>query len=77
MPYIYVMAKRTSLIVEPQLLDEASRILGTKGPTATVRESLRRTVRQDHLERLADWELAEDFPDRLAQMREPRDFNDH
>ncbi len=69
------MTKRTSLILEPVLLDEAARILGTEGPTATVRESLKRTVRQEHLERLADWELPEDFPHRLAEMRSPRAFD--
>jgi Arc/MetJ family transcription regulator len=73
MRYKSVMAKRTSLIVEPALLDEAARILGTEGPTATVRESLKRTVRQDHLERLAEWELPEDFPRQLAEMRAPAD----
>lgn len=76
MRYAIGVSKRTSLIVEPSLLEEAARVLGTAGPTATVRESLRRTVRQDHLERLAEWELPEDFPTQLGQMRAPRAFAD-
>ncbi len=70
------VAKRTSLILEPSLVDQAARILGTEGPTATVREALQRAVRQDHLERLAEWELPEDFPARLAELRAPRTFDE-
>lgn len=76
MRYVARVAKRTSLILEPSLVDQAARILGTEGPTATVREALRRTVRQDHLERLADWELPEDFPARLDELRVPRTFDE-
>jgi Arc/MetJ family transcription regulator len=68
------MGKRTSLIVDQVLLREAERSIGTKGPTATVRESLQRVVRQAHLERLALLELPEDFPERLEKMRQPRTF---
>jgi Arc/MetJ family transcription regulator len=66
------MGKRTSLIMEPKLLDEAARILGTKGATATVREALERVVRQQRLESLARWEFPEDALERLAEMRQPR-----
>ena len=75
MPYSLSMGKRTSLILEPSLLEEASKILGTKGPTATVRKSLEGVVRQAHLERLAQWELPEDFPEQLERMRQPRTFD--
>lgn len=69
------MGKRTSLILEPDLLAEAEQLLGTRGPTATVRDALERVVRQVHLNRLAQWELPEDFPERLKRMREPRKFD--
>jgi len=69
------MGKRTSLIVDPDLLQEAERAAGTKGLTATVRESLQRVVRQAHLDRLARWELPDDFPEQLEKMRQPRTFD--
>ena len=50
-------------------------MLGTKGPTATVRTALERAVRQERLDRLAQLELPEDFMDRLKRMREPRKFD--
>jgi Arc/MetJ family transcription regulator len=68
------VGKRTSLIVEPALLEQAAEVLGTKGPTATVREALRQTVRQEHLQRLAAWELPDDSPARLEALREQRSF---
>lgn len=69
------MGKRTSLIVDPTLMEEAAAMLGTKGPTATVRAALERAVRQERLDRLAQLELPEDFMDQLERMREPRKFD--
>ncbi len=69
------MGKRTSLIVEPQLVERAAEILETRGTTATVREALERVVRQADLERLAQWEFPDDALERLRQMREPRKFD--
>lgn len=69
------MGKRTSLIVDQDLLREAERAAGTKGLTATVRESLQRVVRQGHLDRLAQIEFPEDALEQLARMREPRKFD--
>jgi Arc/MetJ family transcription regulator len=69
------MGKRTSLIVDTDLLREAEQAAGTKGLTATVRESLQRVVRQAHLDRLARLELSEDFPEQLKKMRQPRTFD--
>lgn len=69
------MGKRTSLIVEPDLLAEAEQLLDTKGPTATVREALGRVVRQERLDHLARWEFPEDALERLKRMREPRKFD--
>jgi len=74
MRYDRAMGKRTSLIIEPQLLEEAEEMLGTKGPTATVRAALERAVRRVHLERLAKWEFPEDAMERLERMRQPRKF---
>jgi len=73
--YLFLMGKRTSLIVEPALLEDAARVLGTSGPTATVRESLKRVVRQQHLDRLAELDLPDDFMEKLQRMREPRSFD--
>jgi hypothetical protein len=75
MSYALVMGKRTSLILEPDLLKEAAVVLGTKGPTATVRKSLEETVRQERLKRLAEWEFPEDALERLWEMRRPRKFD--
>jgi hypothetical protein len=68
------MGKRTSLIVEPALLEEAAHVLGTAGPTATVRESLKRVVRQERLNRLGGLEFPEDALEQLERMRRPRTF---
>jgi hypothetical protein len=75
MPYTLDMGKRTSLILDPSLMEAAAKVLGTRGPTATVRKSLEGVVRQAHLDRLAEWELPEDFPEQLKRMREPRTFD--
>jgi hypothetical protein len=69
------MGKRTSLIIEPQLLEEAASVLETKGTTATVREALERVVRQAALDSLAQWEFPDDALDRLWEMRKPRKFD--
>jgi hypothetical protein len=68
------MGKRTSLIVEPALLEDAARVLGTHGPTATVRESLKRVVRQEHLNRLTAVEFPDDALEQLERTRRPRTF---
>ena len=75
MPYNLPMGKRTSLILDPRLLEETAKILGTKGPTATVRRSLEEVVRQEKLSRLARMEFPEDALERLEQMRRPRTFD--
>ncbi|HEX3608568.1 MAG TPA: hypothetical protein VHU14_02675 [Solirubrobacterales bacterium] len=69
------MGKRTSLIIEPQLLEQAASVLETKGTTATVREALERVVRQAALDSLSQWECPDDFMDELKKMREPRKFD--
>ena len=63
--------KHTSLYLDEDLLAEASRILGTDGPTSTVRTALEAVVRARRLESLASWEIGL-TPDDLAELRAPR-----
>jgi Arc/MetJ family transcription regulator len=65
------MAKHTSLYLDEALLDEAGRVLGTSGPTGTVRAALEDVVRRARLKHLAEWdvELAEDDLDTLRGPR--------
>jgi hypothetical protein len=69
------MGKRTSVILQPDLLDEAAEILGTRGPTATVRKSLEEVVRREKLKRVSEWEFPDDFMEQLERMRQPRTFD--
>jgi Arc/MetJ family transcription regulator len=66
-----VSMKHTSLYLDEDLLAEASRILGTDGPTSTVRTALESVIRTRRLESLASWEI-ELTPDDLAAIRRPR-----
>jgi len=66
------MLKRTSFLVETELLEEAADVLGTKGPTETIRESLEETVRRARRRALAEWELPVAFPDEVERLRLPR-----
>lgn len=66
------MLKRTSFLVETELLEEAAGVLGTKGPTETIRESLAETVRRARRRALAEWELPVAFPDEVETLRLPR-----
>jgi len=75
MPYTLDMGKRTSVILEPDLLNEAAEILGTRGPTATVRKSLEEVVRREKLKRVSEIEFPEDALERLWEMRRPRTFD--
>ena len=60
------------MLLDTELIDQAARVLGTSGNTATVREALARAIRDARLEDLAAWELPEDFPEQLAILRAPR-----
>ncbi|MFN8161733.1 MAG: hypothetical protein U0R52_11905 [Solirubrobacterales bacterium] len=66
------MNERASLILDTELLARAEQVLGTRGPTATVRQSLRETIRSRRLRSLTEWELPADFPERLSGMRTDR-----
>ena len=60
------------MLLDSDLIGQAALALGTAGATATVREALNRAVRDARLEDLAAWELPEDFPEQLADLRAPR-----
>jgi hypothetical protein len=64
--------KHTSLYLDEDLLAEAEKTLGTEGPTATVRAALADVVRREKLRQLAQWDLGDLTPERLAGLRAPR-----
>jgi hypothetical protein len=65
------MARHTSLYLDEQLLQEAGAILGTTGPTGTVRAALEDVVRRARLQNLAEWDI--DLTDEeLDRLRAPR-----
>lgn len=51
--------KHTSLYLDESMLSEAARVLGTDGPTSTVRAALEDVVRHSRLESIADWSTNE------------------
>jgi len=57
MRYILLMNKHTSLYLDEDLLHEAGEILGTSGPTGTVRAALENVVRRARLMNLTTWEV--------------------
>jgi Arc/MetJ family transcription regulator len=66
--------KHTSLYLDESLLAEAEQTLGTEGTTATVRAALEDVVRREKLRKLAQWNLEDLTPERLAELRAPRVF---
>jgi hypothetical protein len=71
MCYVLPMAKHTSLYLEEELLREAEGILGTSGPTGTVKAALEDVIRRARLKNLTTWEI-ELTPDDLEELRRPR-----
>ena len=65
------MAKHTSLYLDEALLREAEEVLGTVGPTGTVRAALEDVVRRARLRNLTTWEV-ELTPADLDTLRDPR-----
>lgn len=63
--------KHTSLYLDEQLLQEAESVLGTSGPSGTVRAALEDVVRHARIERLAAWDV-ELTPEELRRMRSRR-----
>jgi hypothetical protein len=51
------MARHTSLYLDEHLLHEAGSILGTTGPTGTVRAALEDVIRRARLQNLAEWDI--------------------
>lgn len=63
--------KHTSLYLDEHLLRDAGDILGTSGPTGTVRAALEEVVRRARLRSLATWDIGLE-PDDLDELRRPR-----
>jgi len=68
--YDFLMPKHTSLYLDEALLREAEEILGTTGPTGTVRAALENVVRRARLKSLTTWEV-ELTPAGLDELRGP------
>ena len=68
--YDSLMPKHTSLYLDEALLREAEEILGTTGPTGTVRAALENVVRRARLKSLTTWEV-ELTPAGLDELRGP------
>ena len=65
------MRKHTSLYLDEDLLQEAETVLGTSGPTGTVRAALENVVRRARLKNLTTWEVGL-TPAELDALRGPR-----
>ncbi len=65
------MTKHTSLYIEEELLREAEDVLGTSGPTGTVRAALEDVVHRARLQGLTRWEI-DLTPANLDELRRPR-----
>jgi len=64
--------KRTTMLLDTELVERAAEALGTTRPTDTVRASLKQSVRRAHVANLVRWELAEDAAEDLEQQRATR-----
>jgi Arc/MetJ family transcription regulator len=62
--------RRTSLILDVGLVQEAGRVLGTQGTTRTVERALREVVDRQKRQALAGWDLSDLGLDDLARLRE-------
>ena len=60
------------MYLDDDLLAEAERLLGTRGPSATVRAALEEVVRTRRLESLAAWDIGDLTPERLEELRSLR-----
>jgi len=67
-----VTTKRTTMLLDTELVERAAKALGTTRPTDTVRASLKQSVRRAHVANLVSWELPDDAADEFEQQREPR-----
>jgi Arc/MetJ family transcription regulator len=64
--------KRTNLVLDEELLKEATRTLGQKTYSATVNAALKEIVRQKQVEELADFVGKLEWIGDLSEMREDR-----
>lgn len=63
--------KRTTMLLDTELVERAAQALGTTRPTDTVRASLKQSVRRAHVANLVSWTLPDDAADELERQREP------
>ena len=59
------------MYLDEELVQRAGEILGTSGPTGTVRAALEDVVRRARLRNLADWEVELNHAE-LDELRRPR-----
>lgn len=64
--------KRTSVLLDPDLMQQAATVLGTVRATDTIRAALERTVREAHLRNLVEWELPDSAAEELDARRRAR-----
>lgn len=68
--------KRTTLMLDTDLVAEAAGVLGTERATDTVRAALQQAVRRAHMRNLVAWELPETADRELAEQRTERRHGD-
>ncbi|WP_320672802.1 hypothetical protein [Patulibacter defluvii] len=68
--------KRTSLILDTDLVAQAGAAIGSSRTTDTVRVALERVVREAAVERLLAWELPDDAFERFARRRDADPMTD-
>jgi Arc/MetJ family transcription regulator len=64
--------KRTNLVLDDTLLEEATQALGLKTYSATVNKALEEVIRVQKIRRLADFYGSNMWDGDLAEMREDR-----
>ena len=68
--------KRTTLLLDPDLVAAAADVLGTRRTSDTVRAALEGAVRRARLENLVAWELPDEAMQELDERRAPRRVED-
>jgi len=66
--------KRTTLVLPPDLLDDAERLLGTRSHTEAVVAALEELVARRHREELLRMDWSDLTPEAVEEMRRPREF---
>jgi Arc/MetJ family transcription regulator len=66
--------KRTNLVLDPQLLDEATRVLRVKTYSAAVNTALQEVLRVRRIQRLPEFFGTKLWEGNLADMREDRPY---